>query len=361
MNPNVSLLPASTPPSGLPASRTPAQAADKTFAKFLQTERDRHPALATAPTRAAESTYTVNKGDTLVGIVRSLSKAQGSKLSDTQAYRQALRLAASNQIQNPDLILPGQVLRLEQRPVQVTKLSMPPGNSGQSPTLPNDSGETVTKLDILITKEPAAIKGPHPVLEKTLARAIDKGYLAGEQATQAASKILALSEKYRFEPDDFARLTLLESGGMNPQASNGNCHGIIQFCDGANRGAAAVGMRNNPRDILGMGLIKQLDLVDAYFDQLGLAESTRPLSLDELYLTVLRPAARTEQGRDNPLAIPGRQARLLHVGGNRNAPITRNSIVDGLNALAQQVFGPVTGKGRHLSAYASMLSGTGPR
>ena len=60
------------------------------------------------------------------------------------------------------------------------------------------------------------------------------------------NKIIQLSQEHRFAPDDFARLTLMESDGMNPKASNNRCHGIIQFCDGPDRGAASAGFGANP-------------------------------------------------------------------------------------------------------------------
>jgi hypothetical protein len=171
------------------------------------------------------------------------------------------------------------------------------------------------------------------VLDKTLERAIAKGFVTASDAPAVKDKILALADRYNFQPDDFARLSLMESGGMNPQASNGNCHGIIQFCDGPNRGAASVGLKDNPRSILGMGLLQQLDLVDRYFSQAGLRVKGPPVGLDDLYLTVLTPAARQETRLDAPLSIAGPQARYLHVGQDTRAPITRNSILAGLHTL----------------------------
>jgi hypothetical protein len=164
--------------------------------------------------------------------------------------------------------------------------------------------------------------------------------------------VLALAQRYNFQPDDFARLTLMESGGMNPQASNGNCHGIIQFCDGPNRGAASVGFKNNPRDILGVGLLQQLDLVDRYFEQAGLPVNGPPVGLDDLYLTVLTPAARRETRPDAALPIAGPQARYLHVGHNTQAPITRNSILSGLQQLSDALLGPGLGRSNASRRYA---------
>ena len=179
----------------------------------------------------------------------------------------------------------------------------------------------------------------HPVLERTLARAVDKGFLPASDLPAVRARVMALSERYRFAPDDFARLTLMESGGMNPRASNGHCHGIIQFCDGPGRGAASVGLRENPRAILGMGLLQQLDLVDRYFAQTGLGQGGEQakIGLDELYLTVLTPAARSEKRRHAALEIAGPQASYLHVDRDRQKPITRDSIVQGLYAYTNAV------------------------
>jgi hypothetical protein len=179
----------------------------------------------------------------------------------------------------------------------------------------------------------SASTGQHPVLDKTMERAVAKGFVPAAEVSAVKDRILAMADRYNFQPDDFARLSLMESGGMNPQASNGNCHGIIQFCNGPNRGAAAVGFKDNPRAILGMGLLQQLDLVDRYFSQAGLRVKGPPIGLDDLYLTVLTPAARQETRPDSPLPIAGPQARYLHVGQDTRGPITRNSILAGLHNL----------------------------
>jgi len=100
-----------------------------------------------------------------------------------------------------------------------------------------------------------------------------------------------------------------------------------------------VGLKDNPRAILGMGLLQQLDLVDRYFAQAGLRVKGPPLGLDDLYLTVLTPAARQETRPDAPLSIAGPQARYLHIGQDTRNPITRNSILSGLNQLTQNLLG----------------------
>ena len=147
-------------------------------------------------------------------------------------------------------------------------------------------------------------------------------------------KIVHMSRTYQFAPDDFARMTLMESDGMNPKASNNRCHGIIQFCDGPDRGAASAGFGNNPKAILGHSVLQQLDMVAKYFDETGL-KSMGPTSLDDLYLTVLTPSARSIKSPDANLNIAGSQAKQLYVNRDKGAPITRNSIMQGLyqNAL----------------------------
>ncbi len=181
------------------------------------------------------------------------------------------------------------------------------------------------------------LAGPHPVLEQTLDRAVARGFIPAIERGDVYDKILDLAARHRFRPDDFARMTLMESDGMNPRASNERCHGIIQFCDGNDRGAATAGYAANPRAILGFSVYQQLHLVDKYFSEVGVKPAgggAGPANLDDLYLAVLMPAARSNTDAHAPLAIPGPQASYLHVGRDRNAPITRQSILEGLRENA---------------------------
>jgi hypothetical protein len=138
----------------------------------------------------------------------------------------------------------------------------------------------------------------------------------------------------------------MESDGLNPKASNGRCHGIIQFCEGPARGAASVGLEGRAAAILDRGVLEQLELVDQYFRDVGLQRLGPRVSLADLYLTVLTPAARAVRGVTEPLGIPGVQARALHEAGDRNRPITRASLTDGLlrHASLRLDEPPVAGK-----------------
>jgi hypothetical protein len=181
-------------------------------------------------------------------------------------------------------------------------------------------------------------QGGNPVLEKTLNRAVDKGFIPAQDKQAVMNKILQLSQQHRFAPDDFARLSLMESDGLNTKANNGRCFGIIQFCDGPDRGAASVGFASNPKAILGRSALDQLDMVGKYFEDTGL-KSYGPVGLDDLYLTVLTPAARNETRPNAALNIPGPQAAFLHVNRDTRAPITRNSILAGLHQNANERLG----------------------
>jgi len=128
---------------------------------------------------------------------------------------------------------------------------------------------------------------------------------------------------------------LMESDGMNPKASNSRCHGIIQFCDGPDRGAATAGFASNPKAILGHSVLQQLDMVDKYFEETGL-RNYGPVGLDDLYLTVLTPAARNETRPYVALNNTGTQAAHFHVNRDTSAPITRNSIMAGLYQNANE-------------------------
>ena len=282
------------------------------------------------------------EGDTLIGLVKAHYRQNQQPITEHQAMRLAHQVAARNQIDNPNLILTGQKIDFSSLLIPALARGEAPGpldlNARSAQSLAQLAPSSALTTNALANRPIAwashpAPNGQHPVLDKTLERAIAKGFVTASDAPAVKDKILALADRYNFQPDDFARLSLMESGGMNPQASNGNCHGIIQFCDGPNRGAASVGFKDNPRAILGMGLLQQLDLVDRYFSQAGLRVKGPPVGLDDLYLTVLTPAARQETRPDAPLSIAGPQARYLHVGQDTRAPITRNSILSGLHTL----------------------------
>ena len=217
----------------------------------------------------------VEEGDTLIGLVKAHYRQNQLPISEDQAMRLAYQVAQNNQLSNPDLILPGQKIDFSslQLPTLNRTLASGPLDINTLPaalalrqiqlTGQNTSPTTDQSMAMLqwrtnsagvhapqgVTTPPMALSGPHPVLDRTLDRAVDKGFVPPQDLPAVRDKIMALAQRYNFAPDDFARLTLMESGGMNPQASNGSCHGIIQFCDGANRGAAAVGLKNNPRAI----------------------------------------------------------------------------------------------------------------
>lgn len=304
---------------------------------------------------SAESwSATVRSGQTLSGIVREQLAARGVNISTADALRLAQNVARDNQLANPNLIHPGQSLRLDG--LQSALNGTPPSNS-------TPIAVATSQVQMLQRSE----KGQYPVLDKTLDRAVDKGFIPARDRQSVYNKIVQLSVQHRFSPDDFARLTLMESDGMNPKASNNRCHGIIQFCDGPDRGAASAGMGNNPRAILGHSVLQQLDLVDKYFEDTGL-RNYGPVGLDDLYLTVLTPAARNETRPNAALNIPGPQAAYLHVNRDTRAPITRNSILAGLHfnanerlrantEVAQQQPRPSYSAAR-LSAYAAQAEDT---
>ena len=287
----------------------------------------------------------IQSGDTLTGIVKDQAQRQGVKLSASEEFRWAQTLAADSGIQNPNAIFPGQKIQLQnmlnqwqsgqtQPQNQAQNLAQPsvPANLANQAKAPNKV-ETVTVTASRPTQ--ALQKGnfinavAHPVLSQTLDRAVNRGFIPKVEKQDVYNKVLQVANKHNFAPDDFARLTLMESDGMNPQATNTRCHGIIQFCDGPDRGAAEVGFGKAPKSILGLSVYQQLHLVDTYFDKVGLKKEG-PVPLDELYLAVLQPAARSEKRPEEPLGIPGKQAKYLYEGRDPQAPMTRASITQGL-------------------------------
>jgi len=292
----------------------------------------------------------VQSGQTLSGIVRDQMAARGVNISSSEALRLSQTVAQSNKLPNANLIHPGQRINLESLNLTVAQsqlanravvASATNNNTNINSGLNINSGvnkqslvNSTTQLQLLSRVD----QGGNPVLEKTLNRAVEKGFIPAQDKQAVMNKIIQLSQQHRFAPDDFARLSLMESDGLNPKANNGRCFGIIQFCDGPDRGAASVGFASNPKAILGRSALDQLDMVGKYFEDTGL-KSYGPVGLDDLYLTVLTPAARNETRPNVALNIPGPQAAFLHVNRDTRAPITRNSILAGLHQNANERLG----------------------
>ncbi|OUV02967.1 MAG: hypothetical protein CBC42_05535 [Betaproteobacteria bacterium TMED82] len=300
--------------------------------------------------------YTVRQGDTLSHIAVNILKSRGEKINHKSINQVVKDVAKENNIRNANLIFIGQRLNLNLRVAknitqnaQVNHSSQFPNNTpyplnnelANSPldekkeNLSNAIRELrkvknadLKKVTSTRFSSQSSVNKNH-LLELTLERAVKKGFIPSEDLERVNAKIQAMSERYKFKPDDFARVTLMESDGLNPKATNGNCHGIIQFCDGVGRGAASIGLSHEPEKILDLEVLDQLDLVAQYFEDTGL-KNHGPVSLDTLYLTILSPGARSVKGLNEPLPIAGPQASILHVGGSDNGPITKASIRRGL-------------------------------
>jgi hypothetical protein len=295
--------------------------------------------LEQAKSNENPSTRLTKYGDTLVGIVREEAKSRGMTLTGPQEYRLALSLASQNGIANPNQINTGMSLQMGKLSAMLDDPSNL--NTALAQSAPNKNTPTANSMpaaQALANKEISAQRPPvnrapsvsqHPVLAQTLDRAVARGFIPGNEKQDVFNKILQVANKHKFAPDDFARLTLMESDGMNPQATNQRCHGIIQFCDGPARGAAGVGFGEKPKAILGLSVYQQLHLVDTYFEKVGLPKAGT-VPLDELYLAVLQPAARNETRSEAPLGIPGKQSLKLYEGNDNQSSITRNSIIQGL-------------------------------
>ena len=293
---------------------------------------------------AAPWSVNVQAGQTLSGIVRDQMAARGVNISSSEALRLSQTVAQSNKLQNANLIYPGQKINLDSLNLTLAQNQMANravASTGTNANTNISSGanrqsavNSTTQLQLLSRAD----QGGNPILEKTLNRAVEKGFIPAQDKQAVMNKIIQLSQQHRFAPDDFARLSLMESDGLNPKANNGKCFGIIQFCDGPDRGAASVGYAANPKAIMGRSALDQLDMVGKYFEDTGL-KSYGPVGLDDLYLTVLTPAARNETRPNAALNIPGPQAAFLHVNRDTRAPITRNSILAGLHQNANERLG----------------------
>jgi hypothetical protein len=319
-----------------PAAAQPAAVQTALASSPAETPPVARPADMAVP-RFSESFVNVKSGDTLVSIAQKALQARGLESTPQAAMRAALQLARDNNLPDANLIVPGQRIAVNSLTGSAAPSVLASSNAGgtrlegQSRTgiaVPGTESKTDTNV---------AQKTPHPILEKTLDRAVSLQYFSATEKEAVRSKILDLAAEHHFSPDDLAVVTLIESNGMNPKASNGRCHGVIQFCDGSNRGAASVGFKNNPKAILDLSVLDQLDLVGKYFDETGLKNfgKNKPASLDDLYLTVLTPAARRERNINAYLDIAGQQANVLKTDSEPNAPITRKTLLQGLRQNAR--------------------------
>lgn len=282
----------------------------------------------------------VQPGDTLWKLVSQRLGAAGLEAS-AAAVRQGIGLVAeANCLGDPDRIVAGQTLDLSalSRAVPEAAPRAVALASAFAAPEPGPAAAEAVAAAVFTPVPTAAVAaaGPGALLEATLARAVRKGYVPAQDVGRVRERIHRLAAAYRFEPDDLARVALMESDGFDPRASNGRCFGILQFCEGAGRGADSVGMRGRAAEITNRSVWEQLDLVERYLADVGFGSGTAPAALDDLYLAVLMPAARAQTDPQAALGIPGRQARLLHEGADPARPITRASIVAGLALHARQ-------------------------
>ena len=331
-------------------------------------------ALEQAQQPATSGVRSIKPGDTLTSIVREQAQINGVKLTPSEEFRWTQALAADSGIQNANAIFPGQKIQMQNMLNQWQVGKNQPQGFAQNPSIAKNTSavktnESIPTIVVTAARPTTSLQKPnyinavaHPVLSKTLDRAVARGFIPKVEQQDVYNKVLQVANKHKFSPDDFARLTLMESDGMNPQASNTRCHGIIQFCDGPARGAAEVGFGNSPKSILGLSVYQQLHLVDTYFDRVGLKKEGS-VPLDELYLAVLQPAARSEKRPEEPLGIPGKQAKYLYEGRDPQAPMTRVSITQGLLQNAADRLGFKTLKPQPMglqSNAATGLSGSVP-
>ena len=325
-------------------------------------------AMEQAQQPATPSVRSIRPGDTLTGIVREQAQISGVKLTPSEEFRWTQALANDNGIQNANAIFPGQKIQLQNmlsqwQAGQTQPQGMAQNAGSANTTTAAKANEAIPTIVVTATRPTNSLQKPnyinavaHPVLSKTLDRAVARGFIPKVEQQDVYNKVLQVANKHKFSPDDFARLTLMESDGMNPQATNTRCHGIIQFCDGPARGAAEVGFGNSPKSILGLSVYQQLHLVDTYFDRVGLKKEGS-VPLDELYLAVLQPAARSEKRPEEPLGIPGKQAKYLYEGRDPQAPMTRVSITQGLLQNAADRLGFKSLKPQPMSLQSNAATG----
>jgi len=182
------------------------------------------------------------------------------------------------------------------------------------------------------------------VLDKTLDRASNKGWIQQSEIQPSKDKIQSLANKFGFDPDDFATVTHIESYGMNPAAWNGDvrrCAGIIQFCPNSSGTTIKTigGKSYDTATIRQMNLLEQLNLVDLYFNEVIPSRQRNNIDLGNLYFYVLYPGIgqkyRTFPNDQDISNKVGQQASTFYENGR----ITKASVVKGVKLQAERNLG----------------------
>lgn len=183
------------------------------------------------------------------------------------------------------------------------------------------------------------------VLDKTLDRAVSKGWVPQGDVQAIKNKLEQMGSKYGFLADDFATVTHIESYGMNPRAWNGDsrrCAGVIQFCPNAGGDGVTktIGGRSyNTATIREMSLLEQLNLVDSYFNEVISPSKRNNIDLGNLYFYVLYPGIGAKYStfpNDAPINnLVGQQASTFY----RDGVMTKASVVDGVKKQAETNLG----------------------
>lgn len=136
----------------------------------------------------------------------------------------------------------------------------------------------------------------------------------------------SISDELGVSRDFLPIIMMTEAGtdGINPAANNGDCGGLIQFCNGT--GASEVG--STAGAISSMSAVDQLPLIRQYLSTKGIPKGA---DLATTYLSILYPVAMKE-GRDASLSyIPPQAEHLYGPGGS----LTKETIEAGLLGRAQ--------------------------
>lgn len=139
--------------------------------------------------------------------------------------------------------------------------------------------------------------------------------------------INAISDELGISRDYLPIIMVTETGVdgyINPAANNGDCGGLIQFCNG--QGAKEVG--SNADAISNMSALDQLPLVREYLSNKGIP---RGADIATAYLAILYPAAMDEAKGASLDYIPPQSEHLYGPGGS----LTKETIEAGLLAKAK--------------------------
>ncbi|MFY8080022.1 MAG: LysM peptidoglycan-binding domain-containing protein, partial [Limnohabitans sp.] len=162
-------------------------------------------ALEQAQQPATSGVRSIKPGDTLTSIVREQAQINGVKLTPSEEFRWTQALAADSGIQNANAIFPGQKIQMQNMLNQWQAGKNQPQGFAQNPSIAKNTSavktnESIPTIVVTAARPTTSLQKPnyinavaHPVLSKTLDRAVARGFIPKVEQQDVYNKVLQVA------------------------------------------------------------------------------------------------------------------------------------------------------------------------